>query len=76
MTILSTPLTEDLLDLLQRSHDRGQPALVVEPQGNNIVVTRADGSELSENEQFEVFARLAMIAAEPSRPPTSRRQGV
>ncbi len=73
MTIHPTPLTTDLLDLLQRSHDPGQRPLVVEPREGDILITRHDGSELSDDERFEVFARLSMLTTEPDRPPTTRR---
>lgn len=73
MTILPTPLTMDLVDQLQRSHDPGQRRLVVEPREGDILITRHDGSELSDDERFEVFARLAMLTTEPGRPPTTPR---
>ena len=72
MVFSSTLLTDDLRDWLGRSHDAGQALLQVVQRGEDLEVTRADGNELSVDEQSEVMCRLAMQAMEPTRPPTRR----
>jgi hypothetical protein len=54
-----------LLELLQGAHDDDQPALVVTHEPPALVVLRADGTELSEVEEKEIWALLAADGAEP-----------
>jgi hypothetical protein len=65
MLILRTQLTPALQRWLRESHDDDCAPLLVEQVGADIRVTRADGSDLSDDETVEVRARLAANAVEP-----------
>lgn len=64
MLIARVRLTPGLRRWLEGAHDDGQPALKVAQVDDHILVTRADGAELSEDEQIEITALLAAHAAE------------
>ncbi|RYE91625.1 MAG: hypothetical protein EOO75_08470 [Myxococcales bacterium] len=68
----STALSDSLIAWLARSHDPGHPALVVHPRGEEVDVRRADGTEPSSSEQFEIFSRMKIVAVDPGRPSTAR----
>lgn len=70
MLIRNIDLTPTLARWLRESHDDGLPELVVaHDMGGlygDIIVLRADRSELSETEHLEITARLAAHAVEPA----------
>jgi hypothetical protein len=60
-------VTPALVRALREQHDDGQGALRVRLDAGAVEVTRADGSELSDDEARHVAGILAAHAAEPIR---------
>lgn len=64
MIVLGVELTPGLARLLRAMADDGTATLAVRQDGGDLVILRADGSELSEHEARHVRGVLAAHAVE------------